>query len=767
MFKLKYKVAIHVLLVSLPCVAAIGLFSHLTAKHHVHEMMDFEYMGSLNRVKYLIGTHLKHVEQDMRFLVNASSPRGMIRAAANNGFDPEKGLSFQQWERQLEDVFRQAVAAKEHYLGIAFIDSSGMELARVDHNGNAVRVVSKDELRHQASLSYFKQAMETGAGEFYISPLETGHDSGTHAAAHEPVIRYGAPVWSDDGNRIGLVVVDVLAQDLLDVKKMFAVFQMKDAGRVFIVDQKGSYLHRCREPEEAPDGECDIHGGRDLMKDYPEVASEILSGKEGVLFSGEKEIFYSSLEISEQLTLIIGFDTLKRIVEAPVREFNTFLAYIILGTLGLTWILSAFFARHLLRSIDTLNAATKRISRGDFQLELNVRSNDEIQELASGFSSMAQALRRKTERLSGLYELGISKGKSPISIAERAVSFIVSATGCRMATVERIDGDTRSIVSSCLDGGQFLNDGVFPLEGTPCAEVRKLKKVCHFECSSEEFPSDRLLRENSIERYVGVPIFSGAGEVMGIAALMDCRKSAAADEDIELLCTLSRLIAFEWERGAHIDQIKEASLDTIHRLSRAAEYRDEDTGMHLQRMSHYSAAIARRLGLKKRAVEAILYAAPMHDVGKIGIPDRILLKPGKFDPDEWEIMKQHTILGGKILEGSRIGFLKLARVIALTHHERWDGTGYPGGLKGPKIPLAGRITAVADVFDALTSKRLYKPAFPVGKAFALIREGRGAQFDPRVADAFFAIEDEILAIMARYQDHKESLLVQMNDGSHK
>jgi len=210
------------------------------------------------------------------------------------------------------------------------------------------------------------------------------------------------------------------------------------------------------------------------------------------------------------------------------------------------------------------------------------------------------------------------------------------------------------------------------------------------------------------------------------------------------------------------EKIKAASLETIYRLSRAAEYRDEDTGAHIQRMSHYAATVARKIGLDDSTAETILYAAPMHDVGKIGIPDRILLKPGKLDPDEWEIMKQHTIIGGKILEDSDAGFIKLAEVIALTHHEKWDGSGYPKGLKGLKIPLAGRITAIADVFDALTSKRPYrKEPFSLEKTFGIIKEGRGSHFDPEVVDAFFAAKDEILSIKEKYKDQHESLLVRM------
>jgi putative two-component system response regulator len=208
-------------------------------------------------------------------------------------------------------------------------------------------------------------------------------------------------------------------------------------------------------------------------------------------------------------------------------------------------------------------------------------------------------------------------------------------------------------------------------------------------------------------------------------------------------------------------KIRRASLGTIYRLSRAAEYKDEDTGSHIQRMSQYSAALARKMGLNDKTVEAILYAAPMHDIGKIGIPDRILLKPGKLDPDEWETMKQHTVMGQRILQGETEGFVRLAEVICLTHHERWDGSGYPKGLRGGRIPLAGRITAIADVFDALTSKRPYKGPLPVEKSFQIIKEGRGSQFDPDVVNAFFAVDNEIMAIRETYKDEGQSLLFQL------
>jgi len=205
------------------------------------------------------------------------------------------------------------------------------------------------------------------------------------------------------------------------------------------------------------------------------------------------------------------------------------------------------------------------------------------------------------------------------------------------------------------------------------------------------------------------------------------------------------------------EKIKAASLETIYRLSMAAEYKDEDTGTHIKRMSHYSAAIARRLGLDANFVETILYAAPMHDVGKIGIPDLILLKPAKLDPLEWEIMKQHTVIGAKILKGSDAEYIKLGEIIAQSHHEKWDGRGYPKGLKGLAIPIACRIVALADVFDALTTKRPYKEPIPVDQSLTIIREGRGTHFDPDVVDAFFAIQEEILIIKKQYADDSQKV----------
>lgn len=192
--------------------------------------------------------------------------------------------------------------------------------------------------------------------------------------------------------------------------------------------------------------------------------------------------------------------------------------------------------------------------------------------------------------------------------------------------------------------------------------------------------------------------------------------------------------------------------ETIIRLSKAADSRDPETGAHILRMSHFSRLIAANMGLSEADQEMLLEAAPMHDIGKVGIPDQILLKPGRLDVDEFEIMKRHCIKGYEILNGSQSTMLQAAAQIALAHHEKYDGSGYPHGLVGDAIPLFARICAVGDVFDALTSERPYKQAWDDERAIALLREGMGSHFDPACVDAFLLDWDAVMDIRTRFKD---------------
>jgi putative two-component system response regulator len=210
----------------------------------------------------------------------------------------------------------------------------------------------------------------------------------------------------------------------------------------------------------------------------------------------------------------------------------------------------------------------------------------------------------------------------------------------------------------------------------------------------------------------------------------------------------------ELERAvkARTVELEETRLKLIQRLATAAEYRDTDTGLHVYRMSHYSRLLALAYSKNPAWADSIFNAAPMHDVGKIGIPDSILLKPGKLTADEWEQMKSHAKIGAEIIGKDENPLLNMARTIALTHHEKWDGSGYPGGLAGDDIPIEGRIIAIADVFDAVTSKRCYKQSWEIERAIEFIEKGAGKHFDPALVELFHQVLPEMLEFKERYSD---------------
>ena len=249
-----------------------------------------------------------------------------------------------------------------------------------------------------------------------------------------------------------------------------------------------------------------------------------------------------------------------------------------------------------------------------------------------------------------------------------------------------------------------------------------------------------------------LPLKLNDGKILGVLQLVNAASGAFDEAMLPVARSLASTASAALGNAQLADALREARLDTVMRLGMCAEYRDKETSAHIHRMAHISALLARKLLLSEVFCDNLLLAAPMHDVGKIGIPDAILQKPGPLTDPEWEVMKTHTLIGGKLLSGTDDVVMALSVEVALNHHEKWNGLGYPYGKKGEEIPLSGRIVAVADVFDALMSKRCYKEAFTLAQVKEIMFEGQGHHFQPGFVDLLFDNIDDVLALYAKYKD---------------
>ena len=263
---------------------------------------------------------------------------------------------------------------------------------------------------------------------------------------------------------------------------------------------------------------------------------------------------------------------------------------------------------------------------------------------------------------------------------------------------------------------------------------------------NRDFDASTGYRTRSI---LAIPLRCPDGQVVGVLQLINRVDAGGAviafpDPDAALL-SMASMAAVSVQNALLIDQLRQASLDSIIRLSVVAEFRDRNTADHIKRISRVSGALARAMCLGQEQVELIEAASPMHDIGKVGIPDSILLKPGPLTPEERSIVQTHTLIGADIMGSSPHELMAAARDIALSHHERWDGKGYPHRLKGERIPLLARIVCLADVFDALATRRCYKKAYPLGHVLEILKQETGKGFDPQVVTAFLGVFDEVAA----------------------
>lgn len=346
---------------------------------------------------------------------------------------------------------------------------------------------------------------------------------------------------------------------------------------------------------------------------------------------------------------------------------------------------------------------------------------------------------------------GVTRLEPLLSLLANEVRHILGAERCSIFLLDESRKELTSSVAHGLDGRELR----LPIGQGIAGHVAKTGAALNVPDAYR----DRRFNQD-IDRLTGfrtrtilaVPLKDNKGAVLGVFEVLNKKRAQFDAEDEGLLRLLASLASAAIDNAQLYESLRRSHLETIYRLALTAEFRDqEDTAAHLQHISRYSKILALKVGLSEPRAEEIQYASPLHDIGKVAISDAILKKTGKYTPEEYDEMKKHTYYGWKILDKAETPLLRLACSVALTHHERFDGKGYPKGLKGDEIPLESQIVSVADVFDALMSERVYKRAWTWEETSKYIKEQSGQQFAPLVVDAFFKGTDEIREALEEHQ----------------
>ncbi len=631
-------------------------------------------------------------------------------------------------------------------------------LMLVTPNGNVV--CSANPIRGKLNVAdrqYFKKALSSN--ELIVGEAITGRVS------KRWVLPFALAVRDKSGHVQGVIEASL---DLGWIENEFVRGKYPPDARIGLIDGKGTVLARYPDPENLI--------GRNIsnIPFFTTLTSQRGTGTAEVSGYDNVQRVFAFSHFSDTadgpIYLWIGLSK-KSVTAAADNQFTRGLLWLVALTAG-TFVVAWFGGKRLVvHPINVIAGTANRLSEGDYQARTGMRyTKNELGDLARAVDDMAGALVSKSAllRLNRSLRVLIAcnrvlvHAQTETQLLNDICRVIVENGGYRMAWIGIAnDDEERTIKPLAVYGFEdhYLDNAKISWADTPSGQgvtglaVRTGEAQVNFDFQNDP----RLLpwRESAMRRGYrsssAFPLMS-ATRAWGVLTVYSDKLDAFTDKEVELLADLAEDITFGIASLKTKNELADTRLDIIRRLMNAGEYRDSDTGSHIKRMSLYCEAIGRSMDLSPAQCELLLVASPMHDVGKIGIPDHILLKPGKLDPQEFEIIKRHPTIGADILSNPTSDLLRTAHDIALYHHEKWDGSGYPKGISGTDIPLMARIVAVADVYDALTTTRPYKRPWTEEQAHEEIIRLSGSHFDPDVVNAFIGCRAEILRIKAANPD---------------
>jgi len=738
-------------------IAALIIFVYKSETNKNRKLIEAEELQTLNHQNEVISFTFKEIVTGLMFM---SKQQELLLVLEN-----------EQYKNQFAKECLDFCRSKKMYDQVRFIDSKGMEVVRVNFNNGSPAIASDDLLQNKKKRYYFKDTFKLSENEVFISPLDLNIEHGEIELPIKPMIRFGTPVFDKDGKKQGIFLLNYLSKKLIHD---YAVMHQHSLGQSMLLNSDGYWLHG---PNPKEEWGFMYEDGITFQTKFPTEWAQISQQKSGQISNQNGLFTFKTIyPLVEGWTSSTGsaksFMPSEKALNAKLYYWKT-VSYIPAASFvlisrpfqnNLIALYAVFFLLTLFISFGISLASLKRsiaeksLKKAHENLEIKVKERTaELVAANKDLEAKEKSIKDQLEKIQILRKIDLTIMSSFDIKHMLDIIMQEGTTKLELDAIAVLQLHSYSKRVTCLADMGFNSDNIRKIDlklGEGLAGHVALKReplyipdlVENESGLGEKLLSFPLISDEGFKAYFALPLIA-RGKVVGVLELFHRSPRKQEPEWTSFLEVFAGQVAIALDSSAMFKNLQDSRDElilaydtTIEGWSRALDYRDKETEGHSLRVTEMTLAIAQTMNLKEKEIVHIRRGALLHDIGKLGISDQILLKPGKLTEEEFAQMKKHPELSFELL--SPIAFLHRSVDIPYCHHEKWDGTGYPRGLKGTQIPIAARIFAVADVWDALRSDRPYHKPWSVEKVKEYILSLSGTQFDPEIIKVFASICDK-------------------------